>query len=356
MSVSRESSPEEAPSSPYKLQRDNTSAPIWSEEVEYRASQDLEMQEDHPEYYLSTLAQSRIKNDASLSEEDKMIIQRLACRKFHIPGKTFWGDYFYWYVERRGLPRVNGDVFRRSTTLLTPDLLYSTQRFSNNHPFLCFFFADPRHPLGKRERTLNLLATLAFGLAATCCVVLWFDNNPNRNFDNVAFPLPFYGDVTVGMLALILFGGPLHVMFDLSLYFVQACPPCRTGGIFDKYLPDAHQKCWLWIGAHVAFLITIASLSLAINVMLVRASIADGDGSSGNISTNLKHYHFVLLYMVEVVVANFVVFPIGTFTMFSGVLGCGVIPGIGGRPYQVRKHQLMLERQAKKVRQSQATI
>ena len=48
--------------------------------------------------------------------------------------------------------------------------------------------ADPRHPLGRRERIFNLLSSLAFGLAATCCVILWFYyQGDKRNFDNVAF-------------------------------------------------------------------------------------------------------------------------------------------------------------------------
>jgi len=219
-------------------------------------------------------------------------------------------------------------------------------RFCNNHPFICFCYADPRHPLGKRERIMNLLSSLAFGLAATCCVVLWFHYEEDRDFDNVAFNFFGYYPITVGMLALLLFGGPLHVMFDLGLFFIQACPPCRAGGIFDQYLPAAHQKCWLWLGAHVAFLITTASLSLAITVMLIRASIED-DGTDEDITADLQSYSFLLLYVLEVVVANFVVFPLGTFIMFSGVLGCGKVPGIGGRPYQEKKHQAMLERQRK---------
>lgn len=55
-----------------------------------------EEDDDHPEYYLSKSVQNRIDNDSTLTEEDKMIIQRLACRKFHVPGHTFWQDYIYW--------------------------------------------------------------------------------------------------------------------------------------------------------------------------------------------------------------------------------------------------------------------
>jgi hypothetical protein len=147
------------------------------------------------------------------------------------------------------------------------------------------------------------------------------------------------------MLALLLFSGPLHVIFDLSIYFLQACPPCRPGGFFETHnFPNFCQRFWLWVGTHLAFLITIASLALAVNVMLIRASF-NADGDDQDITFNYKHYSFLLLYCLEVFVANFVVFPIGTLTVFSGVLGCcGRIPGLGGRPYQVRAHQRRLER------------
>jgi hypothetical protein len=244
--------------------------------------------------------------------------------------------------------RLTPEFFHRFSLATRPSILFIVPhcRFSNNHPFLCFWTADPRHPLGPTERVMNLVASLAFGLSATCCVFLWFHYEEERDFNNVAFTVPGVDkNVTVGMLALIFCGGPLHVVFDLSIYFLQACPPCRAGGIFASF--PTCQKFWLWLGAHMAFLVTIASLSLAINTMLVRASIADGDGDDEDITTRPQHYSFMLMYLLEVVVANFVVFPIGTFTMFSGVLGCGKIPGLGGRPYQVRKHERMLERQAK---------
>jgi hypothetical protein len=97
---------------------------------------------------------------------------------------------------------------------------YFLNRYNNNHPFVCFFLADPRHPLGRRERTINLLASLAFGLAATCCVVLWFHVHPERDINQIIFR-PFDFEVTVGMLALMLLGGPLHIMFDVGIFLVQ---------------------------------------------------------------------------------------------------------------------------------------
>lgn len=87
------SSADESPSmAPYQLQSNcgGAAVPDWSEIT------GRELENDHPEYYMSERMQNRIQNDESLSGEDKLIIQYLACRKFHIPGNTFMGDYIYW--------------------------------------------------------------------------------------------------------------------------------------------------------------------------------------------------------------------------------------------------------------------
>jgi hypothetical protein len=138
-----------------------------------------------------------------------------------------------------------------------------------------------------------------------------------------------------------IYSGPVHVVFDLGVFFLQSCPPCRTGGFCEKqlHLPNWHQKCWLWLGTHLAFIVSIASTSLAIHVMLIRASVAEHDGDDSDISFDIQSYSFLLLYLLEVFMTHFVAFPLCTFTVFSGVLGCcGRLPGLGGRPYQVRKH------------------
>lgn len=289
-------------------------------------------------------------------------------------------------------------------------------RFCNNHPFICFCYADSRHPLGTIERIINLVSSLAFGLAATCCVFLWFhyhnhppnnSNNINANnnlddnnlqgdddtfatnpnsedslmqFHHVMFTIPYINfNVTTGIVTLLIFSGPLHVLFDLGVYFLQACPPCRVNGCcyYNSNNLDHHhhhhhhqqaanaptrsayyscmrllfrQECWLWIGTYVAFCISVAAVSLALQVTLLRASIIEEqDNNETNISYEIDDYNFILYYLLEIFVANFIAFPIGTFTMFSGVLGCcGRIPGLGGRPYQVRKHQRQQEQEQRK--------
>lgn len=75
----------------------------------------------------------------------------------------------------------------------------------------------------------------------------------------------------------------------------------------------------------------------------MRASINE-TGSDTELANDIQNYSFLLLYLAEITIANFIAFPICTFIVFSGVLGCcGRIPGIGGRPYQVRKHERYMQ-------------
>jgi hypothetical protein len=79
----------------------------------------------------------------------------------------------------------------------------------------------------------------------------------------------------------------------------------------------------------------------------LRASVAD-DGDPRGISTGIDDYSFLLNYLIEVMFALFVLFPIVSFIIFTGVLGCGRIPGIGGRPYHKRKWERYQARKATK--------
>jgi hypothetical protein len=62
---------------------------------------DLALENPEYRYYMTEYALSRIDTDETLSDDDVMVIQRLACRKFHMPGNTFWQDYIYWYGVKR---------------------------------------------------------------------------------------------------------------------------------------------------------------------------------------------------------------------------------------------------------------
>jgi hypothetical protein len=148
---------------------------IYDDDVDDDSDGDyFHMPHPRPEYYMTDSMIDKIQNDSSLTEYDIMVIQRLACRKFHIPGNSFIEDYLFW--------------------------------FRNNHIMFSFCYADPRHPFGKRERVLNLISSLAFGLAATCCVVLWFHYHQEPNsFNHVRLALFDTVSITNGMIVLFVF-------------------------------------------------------------------------------------------------------------------------------------------------------
>lgn len=50
-------------------------------------------------------------------------------------------------------------------------------------------------------------------------------------------------------------------------------------------------------------------------------------------------YEFLLSYVSEFFLASFVYYPIVGTILFSGYLGCGNIPILGGRPYEVKMEQ-----------------
>lgn len=77
--------------------RTSSTASYELQGIDWKAENEF-LDDEHPEYYLTNSMQDRISHDQTLSEHDKMIIQYLAMRKFHIPGNSYWEDYRFWYV------------------------------------------------------------------------------------------------------------------------------------------------------------------------------------------------------------------------------------------------------------------
>mmetsp|Transcript_28130 Transcript_28130/g.36790 ORF Transcript_28130/g.36790 Transcript_28130/m.36790 type:complete len:279 (+) Transcript_28130:1-837(+) len=240
--------------------------------------------------------------ETQLSQHDKIVIQRLAMRRCHLPGNNYWEDL--------------------------------CQFFLNNHPILSFWFADPRHPFQRAERIVNLVASVSFGLGATSFVMLWYYYE-ERDMSEVVYTAFDTFDITSGTISLLTIGGLFHCLFDLSIWYIQACPFCRPGGTLSEYLSDKVQQIWVWIGTHIAAEAAIISCTLALYVVVLRASVED-DGDDTGISYGFEDYRFVLNFFMELFVTLFIFFPIGTFVLFTGVLGCARIPRLGGRPQETR--------------------
>jgi hypothetical protein len=121
---------------PYQLQGSKVSQ--WSS-ID-RAACEEELEEDHLDYYLSEQKRNELANDNTLSDHDRMIIQYLACRKFHIPGNSFWEDYSYWYdvLLCRVLQRPDILVLRLSSVHLLTLTVYMLTGTAIITPFFVF--------------------------------------------------------------------------------------------------------------------------------------------------------------------------------------------------------------------------
>jgi hypothetical protein len=114
------------------------------------------------------------------------------------------------------------------------------------------------------------------------------------------------------------------------------------------------------MGRVVGLFIVMVVMGLGGYAVILRATHDyKGDGSvSEEVEESIKNneiydvdvedkrsFRFLLGYLVEFVLALFVYYPIAVTIVFSGVLGCdGRIPVLGGRPREVKKEQIYLQR------------
>jgi hypothetical protein len=275
---------------------------------------EIEIEIEENNAYVGQNVRNLIKSQPGLSDDDKLIIQRLSMKSFHLPGNSYWEDW-HMFVQ-------------------------------NNHIILSFFLAHPLHPFGRKERLLNLVASLSFGLAATSSVVLWYYYNQKAMNENI-FTLFGVLKISHGMITTAVFGGLCNVFFDFFIWFLQVCPLCQPGSPLAERLSDNTNFFWLWLGSNTAFIVTGIAICLALNVIFVRASVVESGDDEGY-ALSIEHYSFLGHFFITVVFAQFVMFPIVAFTIFSGVLGCFTLPGIGGRPYQEKKMESRLRKKRQK--------
>ena len=66
----------------------------------------------------------------------------------------------------------------------------------------------------------------------------------------------------------------------------------------------------------------------------------DGETSSTTSSTGSYRFSFLVGYAIELVVALFFFYFFTSTVFFSGLLGCGRIPILGGRPYELWREKI----------------
>lgn len=255
-----------------------------------------------------------------ISEIDReQTIPALALRAYHLPGNDYCQDY--------------------------------RQYFSNNHPVLGICLHHNLHPVRFWMRIVILLGSIVFGLAITNVIWLWFFYVEQ---DTVLFVLSASDGgvdsqqqvvVTKGMVILWTVGGVLHALFDNTIWFITACVCCLPGQRFG------HLERYRRYGTYAVVMAVVVCAAIATLVIVIRA--ASGDGGSPVEDIDLQQVHdpsafsFLASYGIELALSLFVYYFVFATILFTGILGCGRIPILGGRPYEMTREQKRKERGAR---------
>jgi hypothetical protein len=282
-----------------------------------------------------------------VSRENELV-PALAMRCYHLPGYTYWGDW--------------------------------VQYFRNNHPVLGLCCHHVQHPIRARLRLLHLTGSLVFGLAATNIIWLYFFYDGSdirqpvisinvRGFGSsetsptdvdagnatpagvAAYDSASVGhfDITQGMVVLWTFGALLHAIFDNTVWYMTACVCCLSSSRVDTY-----RKWGTYCIVVAVLLITaVATLALVVRTsaeVLSNTPYHDDDVTNPDLSLHeASMYKLLISYVIEFSISLFIYYPMIATILFSGILGCGSVPVLGGRPYEVT---LEAKRRAREERSS----
>lgn len=248
------------------------------------------------QFRLSRLSTSDVIENAT--GEAAVVVQRLATRCYHLPGYTY-----------------------------SQDLI---QFICNNHTVLSFFCSHRLHPFTLSDRLFLLVGSLAFGLAATSAVVIWFYTIGAESLD--------VGVIDIPIAFVAFWAAVINSVFDLFLWYLHSCPCCLPGAFFDLN-ERCYGKIWLWIGRHLAGFIVGLAACMAVAAVLIRSWVEEDQaaekGGGGEAGGGGHGFSFLISYCIESVLSFFVFDPIIAYILFSGILGCFRLPILGGRPWEV---------------------
>lgn len=254
------------------------------------------------------------------------LIPALADRCYHLPGNNYCQDWF--------------------------------QYFMNNHPVLGICCHDKLHPIGFRQRIVTLVGSIAFGLIITNIFFLSLIST-DEAFDDLHDPIVSLSvnstltgsqgsdqqvTITYGMILLWTVGTSVHSIFDMTIWYMSACACCHPGGRFEQF------GCCKMLGSSVVIFAVVLVVAVASVIVVYRASIesqtndideqdANGNETDGSVEfgkvNGVESFDFLLSWTVEVVIALFAAYPLIGTIFFTGVLGCGRLPFLGGRPREM---------------------
>lgn len=215
----------------------------------------------------------------------------------------------------------------------------------NTHPLFSICFHHPMHPIGRFQRIIILVGSIAFGLAITNCVYLGFLQSEqagtavNYIYEQAgklseAISQRTSIEVEQSLLFLWTVGSFLHSTFDLLIWYMTACACFRPGGVFSQ-----HSFCQHF-GLYLSVLLVVGAVFSATSVIALRLNadmnVEDQTDILDGTRLDSTRFSFLLAYSLELVFALFVFYFLTSTVFFSGILGCGRIPILGGRPYELR--------------------
>mmetsp|Transcript_22582 Transcript_22582/g.48885 ORF Transcript_22582/g.48885 Transcript_22582/m.48885 type:complete len:345 (-) Transcript_22582:7779-8813(-) len=230
----------------------------------------------------------------------------------------------------------------------------------NTHPVFGLCMYHRFHPIRLPQRIIILVGSIAFGFAITNCVILGFLGTEQAGLVNIVYDATGklaevqqkYTNVELqqSVVFLLTVGSFTHSMFDMLIWYLMACFCFRPGGGFK-----VNRVCQNF-GIYAAVLVVMLAVVAATSAVIVRlnadesreveydASVAEqyAEGKLDEFnetpeSTNSTRFSFLVGYLLELVFALFVFYFVTSTVFFSGILGCGRLPVLGGRPYEMRQ-------------------
>ena len=288
-----------------------------------------------------------------VSRSDReLLIPALALRSYHLPGYGYCDDWL--------------------------------QYLRNNHPLISLCCHHRLHPIKFGMRLVFLIGSIVFGLMLTNISWLWFfysgsdqdepavtitvndflgsDGSSNSTLTDGGQPTDDENntiEITQFTLFLWTFGAALHALFDNTVWYITACVCClHNRQHYHKF------KC---CGSYCVVFVTVVVTAIATFAVLLRVTIEEeqqteqpeeqalgvngieaGDGETVRIRfQDASSYSFLLSYTTELILALVVWYPVCFTILFSGILGCGRLPILGGRPYEVKLEEKQANKQGR---------
>lgn len=235
----------------------------------------------------------------------------------------------------------------------------------NTHPVFGLCMYHPFHPIRLPQRIIILVGSISIGFAITNCVYLGFLGSENAGgavnyvYDTtgkLAEIQQRYTNIELeqSLVFLLTVGSFLHSFFDMLIWYLMACFCFRPGGQCQGNGDGGRVRALCQkFGIYVAVLVVIIAVVAATSMAVVRlnedeqrqeehaASLAEQFAEERlNTTEDTSQFSFLLGYALELVVALFIFYFFTSTVFFSGVLGCGRLPVLGGRPYEMRKSRM----------------